>query len=285
MKLRVLVFGLAWAFCLYGQNNKKGFDFTEACFKNPRLPYCPGRDFAPKPDPKGGSNSGTGSYATAGEVASTIDAAGIDWRFADPSADALAVLNGGKLSAASLAHTLIGQLGSNHGLSPAEAQNIFQALSGVKQIALSVREDKILLMVTGRPPDSILPAPKPGWKSVPLGGTALLMGNADAVDQASQRLASVDNPLGELQGMAQQRPGESEFWAAGSAKLAGQAAAGAGVKRFELIASMLDRFACDTVFEFDAAPDPSAIRTWLSTLGGSPTRRQRCTREAVNRSR
>jgi hypothetical protein len=265
VKLRVLIFGLAWTFCLHGQNQKMGFDFTEACFKNPRLPYCPGRDFAPKPDPKGGA---AGGYSTAGETASsTIDAAGIDWRFADPSADALAVLNCSTLSATSFAHSLIGQLGSTQGLSPVEAQNIFQALSGVKQVALSVREDKVLLLVTGRAADSILPALKAGWKAVPLAGSALLIGNADAVDQAAQRLASIDSSLVELPGMAQRRPGDSEFWAVGSAKLAGQAAVGAGVKRFELTASMRDRLASDTVFEFDAAPDPSAIRAWLSTLG------------------
>lgn len=227
MKLRVLVFGVAWTCCLYGQ--KKGFDFTEACFKNPALPYCPGRDFAPKPDPKGGKTSGVGRYGTAGETApSTIDAAGIDWRF--------------------------------------EAQNVFGALSGVNQVALSVRGDKLLLMVTGRPAESILPAPKAGWKAVPLGTSAVLMGNADAVDQASQRL-TMDSALGDLPSAAQQRPGDSEFWTAGSAKLAGQEAVSAGVKRFESMASMRDGLASDTIFEFGAAPDPSAIKAWLSALG------------------
>jgi len=263
-----LLFGLACAFCLDGQyNQKKGFDFTEACFRNPRLPYCPGRDFAPKPDPKGGKTSGVGRYATAGETApSTIDAAGIDWRFADPDADALAVLNGSKLSAAPFAHSLIDLLGSKQGLTQDEAQSVFGALSGINQVALSVRGDKILLMVTGRPADSILPAPKAGWKAVPLGTSAVLMGNADAVDQASQRL-TMDSALGDLPSAAQQRPGDSEFWTAGSAKLAGQEAVSAGVKRFELMASMRDGLASDTIFEFDAARDPSAIKTWLSTLG------------------
>jgi hypothetical protein len=265
MNLRVFVVSLAWAFCLYGQKNgfKKGFDFEEACFKNPSLPYCLQRDFVNKPAPKNGA-PGVATYSAAGTLP-TIDAAGIDWRFADPSADALAVLNCGNLAATPLAHNLIDQLASN-GLPQVEAQKVFRALSGVGQVALSVRENKILLMVTGRPGDSILPAPEAGWKAMPFGGSALLIGNADAVDQALQRIA-VDNELGELPRTAQQRKGDSEFWAVWSARLAGQAALSAGAKRFELTASMRDRLTSDTVFEFDAAPDPNAIQAWLSTLG------------------
>ena len=196
----------------------------------------------------------------------TIDAAAIDWRFADPSADALAALNCSKLPASSFAHGVIDRLASSRGLSPAEAQNVFRALSGVSQVALSVRADTILIMVAGRPADAILPALEAGWKSRPLGENALLIGPAVAVDQASQRL-SIDGALGDLPRTAQQRPAGSEFWVAGSAKLAGQEAVSAGVKRFELTASIADRLTTDAVFEFAGAPDPSAIRAWLSTLG------------------
>jgi len=197
---------------------------------------------------------------------STIDAAGIDWRFADPSADTLAVLNCSKLPESSLAHSVINQLASNQGLSPTEAQNIFRALSGVNQVALSIRADTIVIMLTGRPADAILPAPEAGWKSMPLGGNVLLIGHAAAVDQASQRLL-IDSALGGLPQAAHQRPAGSEFWIAGSAKLAGPEAVSAGVKRYGLTASMEDRLTSDTIFEFDGAPDPSAIRAWLSTLG------------------
>jgi len=266
VKLRVFVVGLAWTFCLCGQ--KKGFDFAEACFRNPSLPYCPNRDFVIKP-PKGGAPS-SGAYSgaspsTAGQ-AITIDAAGIDWRFADPSADALAALNCSKLPGSSFAHSVIDQLASNQGLSPAEAQNIFRALSGVSQVALSVRADTVLILVTGRAADAILPALQSGWKSIPVGEHALLIGQAAAVDQASRRL-SMDSALGELPQTAQQRPAGSEFWVVGSAKLAGQEAVSAGVTRFELTASIWDRLTSDAAFEFAGAPDPSAIRPWLSTLG------------------
>jgi hypothetical protein len=263
VKLRVFVFGFALTFCLYGQKNNKGFNFVEACFRNPALPYCIQRDFVAKP-PKGGA-PGVVYSASPGTAGSTIDAAGIDWRFADPAADSVAVLNGNTLSATPFAHSVIDMLASSQGLSPAEAQKTFLALSGLSQVALSVHDDKILMMVTGRAPDSVLPAPEAGWKALPLAGNTVLIGHAAAVDQAALRLTT-PSELGELPGMAQSRPGDSEFWAAGSAKLAGQGAVSAGVNRFEVTASMRDRLSSDTVFEFDQAPEPAAMQAWLSTL-------------------
>jgi hypothetical protein len=196
---------------------------------------------------------------------SALDAGGIDWRFADPSADALAVLNCKKLSDSPLAHSLIDQLGANQGLGQPEVQDIFRGLSGLDQVAFSVHEDRIVLLVTGRAPDSVLPAPEDGWKAVSFAGNAILIGHAEAVEQAVQRLSTA-SPLGKLADMALRRPADSEFWAAGSAKLAGQEAVTAGVKGFSLTASMRDRLTSDTAFEFNGVPEASAIRVWLSTL-------------------
>jgi hypothetical protein len=260
-RIRIFVVGFALTFCLYGQ--KKGFDFGEACFKNPSLPYCPMRDFVIKP-PKDGAGSASG-YKVGQAMPTTIDATGIDWRFADPSADILAAFNCSKLSASPFAHSVIDQLASTHGFNPAEAQKIFRALSEVKQVALSVRGDAIVLLATGRPSDAILPALDAGWKSVPAGENALLIGYAVAVDQASQRLSKYD-VLGELPEAAQQRPAGIEFWAVASADLVGQEAVAAGVKRFGLRGSMSDRLMGDTVFEFAGGPDPAASRAWLGTL-------------------
>ena len=263
MKIRTLALGLACTFCLNAQYHHR-FSWQDACFKNPTLPYCDGREYYSKKPPKPGDPSaGTNSPWTSEK---TVDAGGIDWRFADPSADALEVLNCSKLLASPVAHSLIDQLAANQGLTQADAQNIYRALSGVGQVALSVREDRIVLMVTGRAPDSILPAPEAGWKATSLSGNAILIGNSDAVDQAVQRVSTA-SPLAELALMALERQADSEFWAVGSAKLAGREAIMAGVKRFSLMASMRDRLTSDTAFEFDRAPDATAIRAWLSTLG------------------
>jgi len=198
-------------------------------------------------------------------VPATVDAGGIDWLFADPSADAVAVLNCGKLAGSPVAHSLIEQLGASQGLGQEDVQNIFRGLSGVAQVALSVRGDRMVLMVLGRAPDSILPAPEAGWKTVTLDGNAMLIGQTDAVDQAAQRIL-MSSPLGELADIALQRQTDGDFWAVGATKLAGQAAVTAGIKRFSLTASMRDRLTSDTAFEFDGVPDATAIRPWLDTI-------------------
>ena len=192
---------------------------------------------------------------------------GIDWRFADPAADSLAVLNSGKLAASPLAHSLIDQLGAGQGLSAAEAQNTFRALSGVNQMAVSVHGDRIVFFVTGRQSDAILPALETGWKYAPLPGNMLLIGHTDAVNEAVQRIALATAPLSDLASMAIGRPDDSEFWAVASANLVGPEAAKAGVQRFSLTASMRDSLISDTIFEFNGDPDASAVKRWLNTLG------------------
>jgi len=258
VKMRLLLIGLAWAASLFGQHH---FSWQEACFNNPAAPYCAGHEYAVKPTKDGASRN-----VGAPLESLPIDAAGIDWRFADPSADALAVLDCTKLSASSLAHNLIDQLGADQGLSAADVQSIFRGLSAVDHVALSVRDNRIVLMVTGRSRDSILLAPETGWKAAPLEGSAVLIGHADAVDQAVQRIGN-PTPLGELASLARQRPMDGDFWTVGSARLAGQEAVKAGVKRFSLTAAIRDRITSDTAFEFEGVPDASAIQTWLKTLG------------------
>jgi hypothetical protein len=169
MKIRILAFGLAWTLCLYGQRQR--FSWQESCFKNPGLPYCPGHDFAVKPTKDGKTPSAGTSPGTLPSMSSTVDAGGIDWRFADPSADALAVLNCSKLSASPLAHSLIDQLGADQGLRQPEVQNIFRGLSGVDQVALSVREDRIVFWLPAGRRIPFFPRPRRAGKPYRLSGT------------------------------------------------------------------------------------------------------------------
>jgi hypothetical protein len=260
VNIRLLALGLACGAGVYGQHH---FSWQESCFNNPGLPYCPGHDFAVKPT-KGGKSSST-SAGTLDPMSPTVDAAGIDWRFADPSAEALAVLTGAKLSASPVAHSLIEQLGASEGLAQADVQNIFRALSGIGHVALSIREDRILLLVTGRAPDAILPAPQAGWKAVPLGNNTILIGRVDAVEHAVQRLA-IPSPLGELASTALGRQVDSDFWLVGSATMVRPEAVAAGVKQFLLTASLEGRLISDTAYQFDGVPDTIKIKPWLSTL-------------------
>lgn len=265
MKLLLVASGFVLACSLHAQSyGPKVKDFTESCFRNPALPYCKTRDFVTKPGAKGATNT----YGTAATGSPTVDAAGIDWRFADPSADSLAVLDCAQLSTSPLAKSIFGELSSTQGLTPAQAQDLLRALSSVSKVALSIHQDSVLVMVTGRPSDAVLPALEAGWKAVPLGASALLIGRSAAVDEASKRL-TLDTELGDFPLAAQHRPAEAGFWMVASAKLAGQEAIAAGAKQFELTALLADPVSTVTAFHFDSAPDPASIRPWLNTLGGT----------------
>ena len=217
-----------------------------------------------KPTKRGAANTGASS-GTSSAMDPTVDAGGVDWRFADPSADALVVLTGSEVSASPVGHNLIDQLGATGGLSRADVQNVLRGLSSVHQVALSIRQDRVVLLVTGRAPDSILPSPEAGWKAESLGGDALLIGHADAVDQAFQRLLT-PSPLSELANKAMERPADSEFWMVASAKIAGPVAVAAGVKLFWLMASMRSDLTSDTAYEFNGVPEATKIQPWLSNL-------------------
>ena len=101
------------------------------------------------------------------------------------------------VAGAPFAHSLIDQVAVNQGLTTAESQKIFRALSSIKQVAISARQTTIVILVKGRPAEAILPAVENGWKARPLSQDSLLIGHADAVEQAYQRLLS-DIELGDL---------------------------------------------------------------------------------------
>src|ERR1700730_17300985 len=58
--VRTLIVGLLSVASLYGQYGHQRFSWQEACYKNFGLPYCQGRDFAIKPQPKGKVDSARG---------------------------------------------------------------------------------------------------------------------------------------------------------------------------------------------------------------------------------
>jgi hypothetical protein len=270
--MRILAFGFLCAASLCGQHQR--FSWQEACFKNPGAPFCPGHDFAIKPQPKSkngapqspGTDSGPFTSAPEKVTPSVIVVGAIDWRFVDPSADALVGFNAGRLSASPLGRSLIAQLGANQGISEAALHKIFEGLSGADQVALSVRDNRIVVMITGRAKDSTLPALEMGWKAAPVGGSTMLVGHAEAVDQAVQRLA-IDGPPAELTRLAEQRQADSEFWAVGSTGLAGSQSVSAGLKRFSLTISIRDRFTSDAAFEFTGAPDAKTLQMWPAPPG------------------
>jgi hypothetical protein len=190
----------------------------------------------------------------------------IDWRFADPSADALVGFNLKAMSTSPLAGSLITQLGAAQGLTDADMQKIFDRLSGVEQVTLSVRGNQIVAMVSAT--DLAPPALEEGLKAVPISGNAMLIGHADAVDQALQRIAT-KGPRAELTRLAEERQANSEVWAIGSAALVGPKAASDGVKQFSLTVSTRDRLTGEAAFEFNGVPSANTLETWQTPLGAA----------------
>jgi hypothetical protein len=270
MRIRVITLGLVLAASLCGQRGHR-FSWQEACFKNPSAGFCQGHEYfnkhPSKPtkdgDPGGPVDAGTDPFASAPEEMSpsVIVVGGLDWRFPDPSADALAGFNFSGLSTSPIARKLIGQLGASQGLSEPDIQKAFNRLCGVDKVALSVHDSKIVAMVTGGAAASTLPTVEAGWKAVRVSPSAILIGHADAVDQAVQRIA-LKGPQAESTRSAERLQATSEFWAVGSAGFAGPQAATAGVKRFLLAFAIRNHFASDLALEFNGVPNSDSLILW-----------------------
>jgi hypothetical protein len=267
MRIRIIALSLVCAASLCGQRR---FRWQDYCFNNPGSIVCPGHEYAVKKPDAASRNVATNPYpSTPANVTPTvIVVGGIDWRFADPFADALVGFNFSAMAASPLARGLIAQLGGSQRLTDADMQKIFDGLSGVDQVAVSVRDNRVVAMVSGRVTKSTLLAPEAGLKAVPVSGNAVLAGHANAVDQAVQRIALKGSPA-DLTLLAEERQSSGELWAVGSADLVGPEAVSAGVKRFSLTVSIRDRVTSDVAFVFNDAPSADSLRQWQTALGAA----------------
>src|SRR4051812_4149919 len=148
MTIRFCAAPLALAACVYAQRPSR----QDFCFNHPAAAVCPGHDFAIKQPPPAKTSARaaatrsvitTPSSAPARAIAPALIVVGaIDWRFADPFPDALIGLNFSQLAASPLARNLITQLGTQQGLAAADMEKIFDGLSDVDQVAISVRNSR-----------------------------------------------------------------------------------------------------------------------------------------------
>ena len=184
---------------------------------------------------------------------------GIDWRFADPFADALVGFNFSGILASPLAKSLVMDLGAKHGLAEADMKRIFDGLSDLDQGALSIRNNRVVVLLTGRITETSLPPAEVGFKAVQINGNSMLVGHADAVDQALSRIAWKGQPS-ELMRLAESNQAASEFWILGSPAIGGAQAMRSGLKRFSLLVSVRDRLATDIGYEFASIPTPATLR-------------------------
>jgi hypothetical protein len=274
MRIKIAILGFAFAASLCAQKKS----WQDACFNNPGAPYCQGHDFAIKKQPQANTAPANTTTAPRGVVGrpsapsartaapALIVVGSIDWRFADPFPDALIGMNFNTLAASPLARNLVAQLGAQQGLAAADIQKIFDGLSDVDQVAISVRDNRMVVMVTGRVTNADIPAPEAGLKVFPVSGNSMLVGHADAVDQAARRLAMQSQPS-DLTRMAEQQQAASEFWLIGSPRMAGPQAASAGVKRISLTVSIRERFSSDMAVEFNSIPNANIVRALQTSMG------------------
>ncbi len=250
---RLLAFGLVSAASLYGQHRT----WQDRCFNNPAAPYCMGHEDAIKPKDRGKSIANSNGAGSAAPL--PVNSGGVDWRFADPQADVLAGFNLKELLASPLARQLIVQRGLSAGLTEADMKKKLDGLSGIGQVALSVRDGRILALVSGASVAD-LPPLEPGWKTAPVSGTAILVGSAQDVDSAVQRIAA-NGPLSELTRLSQETQIDGDFWAAGSGSFVGQLP-GSELKRFSLAVSPRSQLVSDIEFEFNGVPPADTHQLW-----------------------
>jgi hypothetical protein len=262
--MRICILGLLSTVALWGQKPSRSV-WQDRCFNNPGAPYCQGRDFAVKPTKP--ENSKPGKVSSFPSTPQPVAPSGIDWSFADPAADAILGVNFSGLGASPLARGLIAQLGARAGRTEADIKKMFEGLSGIERIVVSLRDGQLVALLMGSVMGSTLPADEPGMKIASISGSAMLYGSADAVDQAVQRMAA-KAPPSELAQWAEQRQASGDFWAIGSARVVGQEAVNAGVKRFSLAVSMRDRLTSDLAIEFNGDPSAKTAEQW-SSLGAS----------------
>lgn len=267
--MRFLAMGLLGAASLCAQHHR--FSWQEACFKNPAAPYCPGHEYFSKHPMKPSKEGGTPVAGAASipfppdEVTpSVIVVGGIDWRFADPLADALVGFNLSGLAASPIARTLIAQLAAGPDPAGADVQDMFKRLCSVDQIAISVHENRIVAMIVGGVAGSTVNAADAGWKALALSQNVMLIGPAGDVDEAAQRIAKklAPPPLARL--ASDPRQGNSALWAIASAGLAGPPAVAAGVKQFALAFTIRERLRSDLTLQFEGTPSTGALRLWPS---------------------
>jgi hypothetical protein len=258
--IRLLAFGVMFAASLYGQVSTHKFSWQDACFDNPAAPFCMGHEDAIKRSARTkeavARNAGTPRQGAPLPVVS----GGIDWRFADPLADALAGFNYKELSGSPLARRLVIQVAATEGIGEADITKKLDGLFGVRQVAISTHDSRIVAMITGVSAKD-LPVLEAGWKVASVSDDAILVGHSDAVDQALQRLA-INEPLGESIRSAQERQLNSVFWAVGSGRFVGPQADSTKLQRFALALSVPNRFMSDAVFEFDGVPNADALSFW-----------------------
>lgn len=191
---------------------------------------------------------------------------GIDWRFADPNADLLIGFNFSGVATSPLTRGVIVQLGAQQGLSAAEIDEIVDRIGDIDQVAISVRNNQTVALITGHVAETPMQAPEAGVKFVQLSANAILMGHTEAVNWAQFRM-NFNGDLPELVQQAAARQRSSELWAIAAPGLAGPQAYNSPLRRIYLTVWLRERLISDVAFEFNGVPNQAMLNKFKSDLG------------------
>ena len=260
--IRVLAVTTLLAASLYGQRPTR----QDYCFNNPTSPVCPGHDMAIKPIACSCAVACLRyTLLVAGRGARRQRAGDLRRRhrlaLRRPqcrSRHGLQLLGDGELAA--YAHDDLSQLVAQKGFSDADVQKILDRLADAEQVGISLHNNKVVVMLTGPVAEQALTVPEPGLKTVPLNNGTILMGHADAVDWAVQRVNWKGQLSPLLQSGVEQRQASAELWVIGGPAAGGPAAVRAGIRQIAL-----------TVW----VRDPPHVR-YVAVESGALHRRPRC---------
>jgi hypothetical protein len=283
MKHCIFLASLFLGICVFGQKQT----WQDRCFNNPSAPYCQGRDFAVKPAAKEKAPSGVirttfpsiqnggPSYRGSGvPTTGIIDAvtSSMNWKFVDPSSDVLTGINVRALAGSELARRLIASLAAQADIQQAEVSKLFEKLSEVDRIIVSVRNTEVVAFVIGQVPDPIaqqgsMALPDAGLKAVQVSKNAMLVGHVNAVDQALARIAE-QGPPSDLARLGETKMNQgAEFWAVGRSSFVLPEAASAGAAWSTLTIWIRDAVTTEFAFDLAGPPSQAVLRDAQAKLG------------------
>ncbi len=280
MRIHALALGFLCTAGLWGQ----GMNWQNYCFDHPKAAPCPNREFsgkrnagqsdpapssngvtkqmwAPIPKTPGGRYTGGGQESTESGLLAFGD---VNWQFAEPASDALAGFHVSRLAASPLARSVIVALGAERGLSGAAMQKILDQIANVDEAGVSVKDNRIVAAVTGPVNESLVVSGD--LKAMPISKRLGLIGQPDAVDQATQRIA-FNGPSTDWTRMAEKWQSGSDFWVVGSGEILGLEAAATGLRQFSVTVWAGEQLSVDMVFDFSAPLSAEALAKWQAALG------------------
>ena len=150
-----------------------------------------------------------------------------------------------------------------------DVQQLFEGLGDLDHVALSIRKGKVVAFLAGRVTNTTMPASALGLKAEQVSTNSMLVGHADSVDQAMQRMASA-TPISAMALTAARIRQGVPFWAVGSPASVWSDAS--GFRAFYLRGWIQDRLQVDLILESGGRePSPATLKNLQAVAGATMT--------------